>query len=209
MTSAQAVGKIRGIFNAAKAGHAGTLDPFASGLLIVGISRESTRRLDEFKILDKTYHVTAHFGATSDTQDIDGVVSPTPLNTPITHELLEKTIPQFIGQIKQTPPMFSAKKVKGKKLYELARQGKEIKRKPSTINIHSINILKIDPCHATLEVKCSTGTYIRTLVHYIGQALGCGAFAEKLTRTSIGEYSLEDAHEIAELDSKNWQTKTF
>ena len=194
-----------------KVGHAGTLDPFATGLLIVGVGRESTKRLDEFKGMPKTYITTIQLGAVSDTYDIDGVIIPTvaptvilskakdPLNSEregilrFTQNDIEKVLKLFTGPQKQIPPMFSAKKINGKKLYELARQGITIERKPSDIEIYEINLLEYTWPILKIEVKCSAGTYIRSLANDIGQKLGVGAYCSALTRTAIGDYKLENA----------------
>ncbi len=200
-TSHDVVAKIRGMarketgIKKIKVGHAGTLDPFATGLLIVGIGRDATKRLDEFKALPKTYVATLKLGATSDTQDSDGIIIQTPdtdNQTPSIEEV-NQILKSFIGKQKQIPPMYSAKKVGGKKLYDLARQGIEIERQPSEIEIYNIKLLDYKYPDLKIEVDCSTGTYIRTLAHDIGEKLGCGAYCDELRRTRIGEYEVEDA----------------
>lgn len=184
-----------------KVGHAGTLDPFATGLLIVGVGRESTKRLDEFKKLPKTYIATLKLGATSDTFDKTGKI------TTVNHELritnyepakkqIQMIIKSFEGKQLQTPPMFSAKKINGKKLYELARKGIEIKREPSPIEIYDIKILEYSWPLLKIMVECSSGTYIRSLANDIGEKLGIGAYCEKLTRTKIGQISLDQASNL-------------
>jgi len=176
-----------------KVGHAGTLDPFATGLLIVGVGREATKRLDEFKGMPKTYIATIQLGAVSDTYDIDGVIIPNPIKKEPTTTEVENTIKTFLGPQQQIPPMYSAKKINGKKLYELARQGITIERKPSDIEIYEINLLEYTWPILKIEVKCSAGTYIRSLANDIGQKLGVGAYCSALTRTAIGDYKLENA----------------
>ncbi|MFA6548187.1 MAG: tRNA pseudouridine(55) synthase TruB [Candidatus Magasanikbacteria bacterium] len=186
-----------------KVGHAGTLDPFATGLLIVAVGRENTKRIDGFQKLPKTYVATIHLGATSDTQDSTGVIIQTEGfldftrndNEP-TQENIELTLKTFIGKQLQTPPMYSAKKVDGQRLYKLARQGKEIEREPVEIEIYDIKLLNYNWPLLEIEVQCSTGTYIRTLAEDIGTKLGCGAYCEQLRRTKIGEYSVENATKI-------------
>ena len=205
-TSHDVVGYLRGALKIKKIGHAGTLDPFATGLLIVGIGRSATKRLDEFKALPKEYVATIKLGATSDTQDRTGTIMKheTCNMKHVTSELIESTLKKFTGKQMQTPPMYSAKKVKGKKLYDLARKGIEIEREPNEIEIFELNLIDYDPKCLVLRVSClvSTGTYIRTLAHDIGQALavprdgvlrGVGAYCEELRRTKIGECSVEDA----------------
>ncbi len=210
-TSHDIVAKLRSITGEKKIGHAGTLDPFATGVLIVAITRESTKSIDQFKALEKEYIATAQFGAVSDTQDSDGIITPHPHPATITQETLQQVLPKFIGNISQIPPMYSAKKIQGKKLYELARAGKTIARQPTTISISSIELLHVDTQNqqAQLRIVCGPGTYIRTLIHDIGQTLGCGAYASALTRTRIGQYSLDQCHEITQITTENWQSLTL
>lgn len=176
-----------------KIGHAGTLDPFATGLLIVGVGREATRELESFNTLKKVYRATIHLGATSDTQDASGTITPFP--TPVEPTLAEvaKVLETFTGEQQQIPPMFSAKKVGGKRLYKLARAGVEVKREPSTIHIYSLKLESYAWPKLAVEVTCSSGTYIRTLAFDIGNKLGTGAYCETLERTAIGDYHLYDA----------------
>ena len=180
-----------------KIGHAGTLDPFATGLLIVGVGRESTKKLEEFKNMPKTYIAEIKLGATSDTQDSTGLITLNEKNTNIpTKKDIENIIKKFIGKQKQLPPMYSAKKIKGKKLYKLARQGIEIERKPSDIEIYDIKLLNYNYPQLEIEVNCGAGTYIRTLAHDIGASLGTGAYCDELVRTKIGEYDIIDAMDV-------------
>ena len=196
-TSHDVVGFLRKQYpRGTKVGHSGTLDPFATGLLIVGVGREATKRLDEFKNLPKIYEAVLFLGATSDTQDKDGVITLTKINQNYTREEIENVLKTFIGKQLQIPPMYSAKKINGQKLYELARAGKEVERQPNEIEIYNIELLNYEYPRLEIRVECSTGTYIRTLGHDIGQKLGCGAYCEELTRTRIGQYDLKDAEEI-------------
>ena len=192
-----------------KVGHAGTLDPFATGLLIVGVGREATKRLDEFKGMPKTYIATIQLGATSDTYDRDGKITPYSLSVIPAQAGIQEAVRSFIGPQQQIPPMFSAKKINGKRLYELARAGQTVERKPSDIKIYDIKLLEYTWPVLKIEVRCSTGTYIRSLAHDIGQKLGVGAYCAELVRTSIGNYKLEDALSTDKIDlSKNiWQDK--
>jgi tRNA pseudouridine55 synthase len=211
-TSHDVVGYLRSVTGIRKIGHAGTLDPFATGLLIVGVGRAATKRLDEFKGMEKVYTAIIKLGGTSDTQDRTGTITPTEKqeDTPvITKEKIIKTLETFVGTQKQTPPMYSAKKVKGKKLYELARQGKVIEREPNDITIYAIDFINWDEEKQLLEITCrvSTGTYIRTLSHDIGQVLGVGGYCEELRRTSIGEYSVEDALDPKMLEKETWNDR--
>ncbi|HLD60746.1 MAG TPA: tRNA pseudouridine(55) synthase TruB [Patescibacteria group bacterium] len=200
-----------------KVGHAGTLDPFATGLLIVGIGREATKRLDEFKKLPKTYVATLHLGAVSDTYDVTGKIRNMIHDTRKTihnnNETAKQwsnekpnekqilfTLESFKGKQLQTPPMHSAKKVGGVRLYKLARQGKEIEREAVPIEMYDIKLLEYEWPRLKIEVTCSAGTYIRSLANDIGEKLGVGAYCEALTRTKIGDYTLEQAHELAAVD---------
>ncbi|MFA6427504.1 MAG: tRNA pseudouridine(55) synthase TruB [Candidatus Magasanikbacteria bacterium] len=228
-TSHDVVGYLRKVTRIKKIGHAGTLDPFATGLLIVGIGREATKRLDEFKSLQKTYVATLKLGYISDTFDSTGNIKKYKKNikqilTKIfsisfqylfpslkitTKKKIDSTLKKFIGKQNQIPPMYSAKKVNGKKLYELARKGIEIERKPCDIEISDIKILEYSWPLLNIEVACSSGTYIRTLAHDIGQKLGCGAYCEELERTRIGDYTLDNAYKLSEINFENFQNKLF
>lgn len=216
-TSHDVVAYLRRVTGVKKIGHAGTLDPFAIGLLIVAVGREATKRIDEFKALPKTYVAGIRLGATSDTYDVTGTISKqkTVNSKQITKKKLEQTLKTFLGKQKQTPPMYSAKKVGGKKLYDLARKGIEIERKACDIEIFDIELIDISPPAkgelegVHLKVSVSTGTYIRTLAHDIGQQLGTGAYCETLKRTMIGEYSIENAIGPKEFEKETWQSSLF
>ncbi|MBI2436320.1 MAG: tRNA pseudouridine(55) synthase TruB [Candidatus Magasanikbacteria bacterium] len=194
-----------------RVGHAGTLDPFATGLLIVGIGREATRQIDIFKDLDKTYIATIELGARSDTYDSEGIIIMTPdsHNQTPNFEEVKTILNNFIGKQIQIPPMYSAKKVGGKKLYELAREGKEIERKAHKIKIYTIKILEYMFPKLKIEIQCSTGTYIRSLAHDIGQKLGIGAYCTELCRTKIGKYSLDLAKKPKDIDLDTIETQIF
>lgn len=212
MTSHDVVDRLRRISGIKKIGHAGTLDPFATGLLIMGVGREATRQLDRFLKLDKEYIATLKLGAVSDTYDRDGVITKNTENKKtlktLSQEEIENVLEDFRGEIDQVPPMYSAKKVKGKKLYELARQGKEIERKSVRIKIYELRIKNYNFEEGLLSIICrvSSGTYIRSLGHDIGAQLGCGAYVDELRRTSIGSFQVTDAAMLAELTSENWQS---
>ena len=178
-----------------KVGHAGTLDPFATGLLIVGVGREATKRLEEFKNLPKTYLATIHLGATSNTDDKTGEITKTSEKIPSLEEV-QDVLTKFTGKLLQTPPMFSAKKINGQRLYKLARKGEVIERTPSEIEIYSIKLLNYTYPTIEIEVKCSTGTYIRTLARDIGETSPTGVYCEKLCRTKIGDFSISDADSV-------------
>jgi len=186
-----------------KIGHTGTLDPFATGLLIVMVGRQATKLMERFHNLKKRYVVDAQFGFETDTQDITGVViSKSEDGIFPTKEDIQSTIERnFLGSIKQIPPRYSAKKIKGKKAYELAREGKEFELKPKEIEIYEFNILDYNYPNIKLEVLCSTGTYIRSLVHDLARALGTYGTATNLRRTQIGEFSVDDVDgSIIEVD---------
>lgn len=208
-TSHDIVDRLRQIISIKTIGHAGTLDPFASGLLIVAIGRPATRAISRFVKLDKTYEAVLRLGAVSDTYDRTGKLKVKSEKLKITREDIINLLCSFIGIQEQVPPMYSAKKVGGKKLYQLARQGKEIERKPEKINIEEIKILKYEWPKLNLRVKCSSGTYIRALAHDIGKALKCGAYLEELRRTAIGEYQLKNAHRLMSINETNWPDLLF
>ena len=176
-----------------KIGHAGTLDPFATGLLIVMIGRGATKLMNNFHKLQKEYEVEAKFGFATDTQDITGKIikrsEKEEVSLEIIREILDK---EFRGVIEQTPPIYSAKKIAGKKAYELAREGKDVKLSPKKVNIYEIDILKYSYPTLKLRVVCSTGTYIRTIVNDLGEKFGLYATATELRRTKIGPFSLKD-----------------
>ena len=178
-----------------KVGHSGTLDPFATGLLLIGLGRDATKQLDKFKNLPKTYIAEITLGVVSDTYDSTGKITATIDTLPLkpNKKDIKKVLKQFIGQQEQIPPMYSAKKVKGKKLYELARRGIEVKREPHKIEIYKIKLLEYNYPRLKIEVKCSVGTYIRALAHDIGQGVGTGAYCSELTRTKIGHFNLKKA----------------
>lgn len=194
-----------------KVGHAGTLDPFATGLLIIGVGREDTKKLDEFKNLPKTYIATLKLGFISDTFDKTGIISNFQLSTfnkfsiikllkkqssQSSSQQVNKVLNKFIGKQKQLPPMFSAKKIKGQKLYDLARKGMIIKRKKCKIEIYNIELLEYNYPKLKIKIDCSSGTYVRTLANDIGKKLKVGAYCEELIRTKIGKYSLAQAQDI-------------
>ncbi|TAL20110.1 tRNA pseudouridine(55) synthase TruB [Patescibacteria group bacterium] len=193
-TSHDVVAYLRKITGIRRIGHAGTLDPFATGLLVVGVG-SATKNLATVAGLEKEYIATLRFGAVSDTDDRTGKI--TQLQNPPTVEenQLRETLTSFIGEIEQIPPMYSAKKIGGRKLYELARRGETIERRPARVIIKKIELVEAAlPKRAVIKVVCGGGTYIRALAKDIGQALGTGAYLEELRRTRIGPYRVEEAH---------------
>jgi tRNA pseudouridine55 synthase len=197
-TSHDVVDLIRKRFGLKKVGHAGTLDPMATGLLIILIGGY-TKRSNEFLNHDKGYDATMTLGATSDTADAWGRITRSASAATVTPQDIESAFKRFSGPMDQAVPPSSAKKFKGKKLYELARKGIEVKIEPSRIVIHSLEIININPPEVSFRVKCSKGTYIRQLCVDIGSALGCGAYMSSLCRTGSGPFSLAGAICIDEL----------
>lgn len=192
-TSHDMVNQIRKLAGEKRVGHAGTLDPFAEGVLIVAVGREYTKELGQFLKQDKTYRATMRLGASSDTDDPTGKIIKQPTTSKPTRKQIVEALKEFKGEISQTPPAFSAIKIKGKKAYELARRGITPDLKPRQVIIHSIEILKYRWPYLEIETKVSSGTYIRSLAHNLGQILGIGGYLEKLVRTKIGRYSLNKA----------------
>lgn len=206
MTSHDVVYKVRKLTGEKRVGHGGTLDPNASGLLVVGVGREATRKLDLFtKGKDKTYEAKIVLGEERTTDDVEGRVRVKGERkvSELTESEIEEVLKTFQGVQMQTPPAFSAIKVKGKKSYELARAGKAIKLSPRKINIYSLELLKYKEPALYLSCKVSSGTYIRALARDIGKKLGTGAYLGSLVRTKIGEYSLGSAVELGELTEDN------
>ncbi len=201
-TSQDVVSKLRGVLHTRRIGHGGTRDPMATGVLPVFVGR-GTRGVEFFEHAEKTYETVLRLGLTTDTEDITGEVLETrPVN--VTKEAFLACLDNFRGEIQQIPPMYSALKINGQKLCDLARKGKEVERKPRTITIHSLECLGFDGVNATLRVNCSKGTYIRTLCKDIGEALGCGGCMEALRRTSAGAYTIGQAVALQTLiDAEN------
>lgn len=196
-TSQDVVSKLRGVLHEKRVGHGGTLDPMATGVLPVFAGR-ATRAVEFFEHAEKAYEATLLLGTTTDTQDTTGTVLET---RPVTVDeaAVRALLPRFTGVQQQLPPMYSAVKIGGKKLYELARAGKEIERDPREITVFSIELLHFENNSARLRIHCSKGTYIRTLCHDIGQALGCGGCMAALRRVQAGAYRLADAVTLDEI----------
>lgn len=198
-TSHDVVAKLRGIVGQKKIGHTGTLDPDATGVLPVCFGK-ATKLCDMLTDKDKTYETVMLLGKTTDTQDTSGTVLSEASTSDIDETMVTECIGEFVGDYLQMPPMYSALKVNGKKLYELARQGIEVERKKRPVVIHEIHILEIDLPRVRMEISCSKGTYIRTLCHDIGQKLGCGACMEELTRTKVGRFELADSFNLQQVE---------
>ena len=199
-TSHDVVAKLRGILKQKKIGHTGTLDPDATGVLPVCLG-SATKLCDMLTDKEKEYIAKVQLGVTTDTQDMTGTVL-TKSDVLVTEEDVREAVLSFIGCYEQVPPMYSALKVNGKKLYELAREGKEVERKARPVTIHYIEILEMNLPQLTIKVGCSKGTYIRTLCHDLGEKLGCGAAMAALERTKSGQFTLDTALTLAELEEK-------
>ena len=197
-TSHDVVAKLRGILHMKKIGHTGTLDPEAEGVLPVVLGK-ATKLVDLLTDKQKTYEALLHLGLETDTQDMTGTVL-CEKSVEVSEEDVEAVIREFVGEYQQIPPMYSALKVGGKKLYELAREGKTIERKPRPVVFYEIRILDMDLPLVRISVTCSKGTYIRTLCHDIGEKLGCGAAMESLLRTKVGRFTLDDAITLAQTE---------
>lgn len=198
-TSQDVVSKLRGILHMKRIGHTGTLDPAAEGVLPVCLG-SATKACQYLTDHDKEYKACLQLGITTDTQDLTGKVLSQSDPSKITREQIEAAVKQFTGDILQVPPMYSALKVNGVRLYEMARKGRTVERKPRQIHIESIVIEKIELPYVDLNVRCSKGTYIRTLCEDIGKALGVGGAMAHLQRTRVGRFSLQDALTLAEVE---------
>lgn len=210
-TSHDIVDQVRRATGERRVGHAGTLDPFASGLLIVAVGRDSTKELSKFVGLDKIYEATFVLGAESDTDDVTGKIAPIPLPPDLTEEKIKAAMKQFTGSIEQIPPAYAAIKIGGKKMYEAARAGKPLEAKARPVTIYKFELMDADarrgerPLAPTaaiyrgptisirVRIRCSSGTYIRALARDLGRALGAGGYVSELRRTAIGSYRVEDA----------------
>lgn len=196
-TSQDVTSRLRQVFNTRRIGHGGTLDPLATGVLPVFVGR-ATRGVEFFEHAEKIYETVLRLGVTTDTEDITGkVLSEQEVH--LTEEQFLEVLPRFRGEILQVPPMYSALKVNGKKLYDLARAGKEVERKPRPITIFELECLEFNGSEARLRVHCSKGTYIRTLCKDIGEALGCGGCMAELRRVQAGSYTLADSVPLEKL----------
>ena len=196
-TSQDVVSKLRGKLHTKRIGHGGTLDPMATGVLPVFVGR-ATRGVEFFEHAEKTYETVLRLGLLTDTEDTSGTVLEE-RSVDVTQARLEAALEKFRGEILQVPPMYSALKVNGQKLYDLARKGKEVERQPRPITIHVLELLGFDGRDARLRVRCSKGTYIRTLCKDIGLALGCGGCMAELRRTAAGAYTEAEAVKLETL----------
>lgn len=196
-TSHDAIARLRRKFDTRRVGHAGTLDPLATGLLVVAVG-PATRFLQYLPLEPKEYVGTIKFGVETNTQDAEGdVVAERPLPKNLLFEF-EMVLPQFKGLIQQLPPLFSAVKKEGKPLYVYARKGIDVEREPRTVHIGEVEVLDVRPDELDFRVTCSGGTYMRTWAHDIGQAIGCGAYLSALRRTKVGKFLLQNAVPLEE-----------
>ena len=200
-TSMDVCAKLRGILKEKRVGHGGTLDPMATGVLPVFVG-SATKAVEFAEKGDKEYVAGLRLGVVTNTQDVTGeVLSTAPVSA--AQEDLEAVLPRFTGPIRQVPPMFSAIKIKGQKLYELARRGQEVERKPRPVTIHALQVLeRTGEAEYLIRVRCSKGTYVRTLCHDIGQALGCGGCMDALRRTMAAGFPIEDAVTLEQVQER-------
>ncbi len=196
-TSHDVVAKLRGVLGERRIGHSGTLDPMATGLLVVFLGR-ATRAVQFAEAHEKTYLADMRTGIVTDTQDITGEVLKTSGIRPKREELLS-VLPEFTGELMQLPPMYSAVKINGQRLYKLARNGVEIQRQPRPITIGELSLLGEGEGDFSLRIRCSKGTYIRTLVNDIGEKLGCGAALSSLRRITSGDFSISQAYTLEQI----------
>lgn len=198
ITSHDVVDECRKIFQIKKVGHAGTLDPMATGLIVILIGK-ATKLSQYLMSLDKEYYGTAYFGIETDSQDADGEILRKMEVPNLDDLILKEKMINFIGDQYQIPPMFSAKKVKGKKLYQIARMGEIVHREPRFINISRFELIKYNCPKMEFLINSSKGAYIRTIAHDLGKEIGCGAHLSVLRRTKVGAFSIDDTHELQDL----------
>ena len=199
-TSHDVVAKLRGLLKERRIGHLGTLDPLATGVLVVAVGRAQTKQISQYMKLDKEYEVEMELGKRSDTYDREGKIEETGFDlSRLNKKTVQETVESFWGKSMQTPPAFSAKKIHGKKAYELARAGKPVELKPVEVEMEGIGEIEVDFPFVRFTVKVSSGTYIRSLVHDIGEKLDCGALLTQLRRTRVGPFKLENAKALEDL----------
>jgi tRNA pseudouridine55 synthase len=211
ITSHDVIDALRKITGIKKIGHAGTLDPFATGLLIVAVGRKATREISTFVKLNKIYEAEFVLGATTETLDSEGEIIKSDQVIRWSGDQVQAAMSKMTGAIEQIPPMHSAIKIKGKKLYELARQGKEVKREPRTVTIHQFDLIDepIQEDGLTIiktRIHCSSGTYIRALSRDLAETLGTTGYIRQLRRTNIAKHSVKEAHELDAITPENWPT---
>lgn len=200
MTSHDVVDAVRKITKERRVGHAGTLDPFASGVLVVAVGRENTKKLERItKYTKKEYEAVLELGTTSTTGDPEGVLEKTESKKRVTEADVRNTLPQFVGEIDQIPPLFSAVKIKGVPAYKLARKGEKTLMPKRRVTIYEIEVLEFLPPRLKLKILCGPGTYIRSLAQDLGEALGPGAYLKELVRTRVGDYTIAESKTLDQL----------
>lgn len=202
ITSHDVIYRLRKITGVKRIGHAGTLDPMASGVLVVGIGREFTKKLDTIVAADKEYETTIRLDGESDTGDMEGKIEIDNSYIPPTNNQVKTAIQSFTGEIQQVPPIYSAIKLQGKKAYELARKGISVSLTPRMVLIHSIKVVSYSWPTLSITVHCGKGVYIRSLAVDIGKALGVGGYLTRLVRTRVGKYTLVNCLSIEQFEMK-------
>jgi tRNA pseudouridine55 synthase len=201
LSSARVVAKVKRLLpRGTKIGHAGTLDPFATGVLLLLVGK-ATKLCERLMDQPKQYEATVKLGGTTPTDDPESPETPTPGAQPVSREQVEAALKQFVGPILQRPPAFSALKVGGRRAYDLARKGHDVELQPRTVNVYAIELLDYAWPHVRLRIDCGRGTYIRSIARDLGEALRVGGHLTALVRTRVGEYSVADAHELNQLDA--------
>ncbi|MBM3564267.1 MAG: tRNA pseudouridine(55) synthase TruB [Alphaproteobacteria bacterium] len=201
LTSTQAVSRLKRIYNAQKAGHAGTLDPLASGILPVAFG-EATKTVPFVQDGEKAYRFTVRWGVETDTDDSDGRMTRESAARPA-RAAIEALLPQFTGEILQTPPQFSAIKIAGERAYDIAREGEQVDLKPRAVRIDSLTLIEASPDEATFVMECGKGAYVRALARDLGRTLGCLGHVTALRRTRVGPFAEEDAYTLDEIENEN------
>lgn len=205
ITSHDVVSRVRKIAGMKKVGHTGTLDPFATGVLIVCLGKST--KIIRFLKDDKEYIGEIKLGIKTDTYDVDGNIVERGDISGVTDDRIREQAKNFIGDIEQTPPIYSAIKVNGKKMYELARAGEEVEVKKRSVTIYHLEVLHIELPFVKIKVRCSAGTYIRSIANDLGENLGCGGYLHTLVRTKVGDFSIENSVDLQKLNSDNIQEK--
>lgn len=203
LSSHAVINCLRRLSGIKKIGHAGTLDPLATGLLIVAVGRDYTKRINDFVKLDKEYMAELYLGATTASYDKEAEIKKNYQGDRLQKKIIKNSLKLWRGRIAQRPPLYSAKKIAGQKLYNLARRGQSVAIKTCPIEIYKLKILKYSWPLLKIKVACSSGTYIRSLAHDLGQTLGCGAYLNNLERVKIGKLSLKKAIKLSKLSNKN------
>ena len=207
MTSHDVVNRVRRTFKMKRVGHAGTLDPLATGVLVMLLG-QATKLFPKFEAFDKAYRATLILGKRTDSADIQGKLLEEKPFEHITHDQVENILKEFVGAIEQVPPMVSALKMNGKRLYQLARQGIEVKREPRKIRIDKLELVDFHPPRVTFYLECSKGTYVRKIAEDVGERLGCGACIDEIERTKVGPFVIESAvglDQLTEQDVQSWR----